>query len=89
MTADRIEVVPAKRGQFVWHFVAANGRIRANGETFPTRGNALRAVKAHARNMAATFGVVLTFKTLRRGDATVVYPIIAIFPRALDMRGLQ
>ena len=84
MMADRIEVLPARRGMFVWHIVAANGRIRANGETFPSRGNAVRAVKAHARNLAATFGVTLEFKTLRRGDTTIIYPIMQNFPRAIQ-----
>lgn len=71
----KIIVKPAKRGQFVWNFVANNGRVTANNETYPTRGNAVRAAKDNIRRVATMLGIdgEIAFVTPRTGDYTYVY----------------
>jgi uncharacterized protein YegP (UPF0339 family) len=54
----RIEIRPAKKGQFTWAFVETNGKQTANNEPFASRGNAIRAVKAHVDRIARLLGVV-------------------------------
>lgn len=71
MKADRIEVIPAKGG-FVWHFRAANGRIRANNEVFASRAGAEQAVKGVVRNIAGMMGIAPTFVRHRDGDRTIL-----------------
>lgn len=75
MTPPRIYVVPAKRG-YVWHMVRG-GRITANGETFVTRANAIRAVRNVIRSLCTIFGVPVTIKVKRlAGGAVEVIPVI-------------
>lgn len=69
----KIIVRPTPRGKFVWNFVARNGRITANNETFPTRGNAVRAAKGNVLNVARmlyALPVQVLFKTTRVGAET-------------------
>jgi len=74
MTPPRIYVVPAKRG-YVWHIVRG-GRITANGETFATRANAIRAARNVVRSLCAIFGVPVAIKVKRKGDGCEVIPVI-------------
>ena len=75
MTPPRIYVVPAKRG-YVWHIVRG-GRITANGETFATRANAIRAARNVVRSLCAIFGVPVTVKVKRLpGGECEVIPTI-------------
>ena len=74
MTPPRIYVVPAKRG-YVWHIVRG-GRITANGETFATRANAIRAVRNVIRSLCGIFGVPVTIKVKRTGEACEIIPTI-------------
>jgi uncharacterized protein YegP (UPF0339 family) len=81
MIADTLEVVPAKRGKFIWRFVASNGKQTANNETFDSRANALRALKQHVRKTIALIGEKCDFKTKRVGDATQVIVIRATYSK--------
>jgi len=75
MTPPRIYVVPAKRG-YVWHIVRG-GRVTANGETFATRANAIRAARNVIRSLCGIFGVPVTVKVRRlAGGSCEVVPTV-------------
>lgn len=76
-TPDRIEVRPTDTG-YVWHFVARNGRTRANNEVFTSRRGAVTAVKNHLNNVGLMLGIALIYRTERHGGTTLIYPIIAL-----------
>ena len=45
-TSYTLSVFPDKRGEWRWHFVAANGKtIADSGEGYATRANAIRAAR--------------------------------------------
>lgn len=73
MKADRIVVKPAPSGKgYIWHFVARNGRIRANNQVFADRAGAVQAVKGLVRNVAGMLGIAPTFRTRRDGSSTII-----------------
>jgi len=77
----RIEIRPAKRGLFTWAFVEANGKQTANNETFASRSNAIRAVKAHVDRIARLLGMpphTYKFIVRRRSEAKEAFSVIEV-----------
>lgn len=67
-----IIVKQSTSGQFVWEF-KSKGRITANNETFPTRGNAVRAAKAVVTAIAKHLAITnLVFASEKLADGTTL-----------------
>lgn len=67
-----IEIFKGKR-EWHWHFVN-RGRITADAEGFPSKGNAVRAAKAVVRGVirAMTPGCIPTFTASAQGSVTII-----------------
>jgi uncharacterized protein YegP (UPF0339 family) len=68
------EVWEGKRG-FYWHFKGHNGKVTADSEAFPTKGNALRAAKSVVRGVVNLWPgkpVYFTVTPSRDGKKTVL-----------------